>query len=90
MPRTNPTLGGFSIVKTLVTRLPARYFGMAAGVAVAGMLLGSNFVNYSALDEDPVLGQKMGIIVIEVGVGMTVCGVLLSIYHAFACRQRVR
>ncbi len=28
------------IVQTLITHLPARYFGMAAGVAVAGMLLG--------------------------------------------------
>ena len=60
------------------------------GVGLAGLLLGSNFLNYSVLDENPVLGQKMGIILIEVGVGMTVCGVLLSIFHAFACRERIR
>jgi multicomponent Na+:H+ antiporter subunit B len=59
-------------------------------VGVAGMLMGSNFLNYSVFDEDPVFGQQMGIILIEVGVGMTVCGVLLSIYHAFACRERVQ
>jgi di/tricarboxylate transporter len=28
------------IVRTLITHLPARYFGMAAGIAMAGMLLG--------------------------------------------------
>ena len=39
---------------------------------------------------DPVAGQKLGIILIEAGVGMTVCGVLLSIYHAFSRRGRAR
>jgi multicomponent Na+:H+ antiporter subunit B len=59
-------------------------------VGIAGMLLGSNFLAYSVLDQDPVFGQKMGIILIEAGVGMTVSGVLLKIYHAFACRERIR
>ena len=35
-----------------------------------------------------VAGQKTGIIIIEAGVGITVAGVLLSIYHAFASRAR--
>jgi multicomponent Na+:H+ antiporter subunit B len=57
-------------------------------VGLAGMLMGSNFLAYSVLADDPVAGQKLGIILIEAGVGMTVCGVLLSIYHAFAGRGR--
>ncbi|MEJ2515813.1 MAG: DUF4040 domain-containing protein [Gammaproteobacteria bacterium] len=57
------------------------------GVGVAGMLMGSNFLAYSVLTGDPVTGQKLGIILIEAGVGMTVCGVLLTIYHAFARRE---
>ncbi len=60
------------------------------GVGIAGMLAGSNFLDYSVLADDPVAGQKLGIILIEAGVGMTVCGVLLSIYHAFASRDRSR
>jgi multicomponent Na+:H+ antiporter subunit B len=60
------------------------------GVGLAGMLLGSNFLSYSVLADDPVAGQQLGIILIEAGVGMTVCGVLLSIYHAFAGRSRVQ
>lgn len=59
-------------------------------VGVVGMLMGSNFLDYSVLAADPVTGQKLGIILIEAGVGMSVCGVLLSIFHAFASRDRVR
>jgi multicomponent Na+:H+ antiporter subunit B len=59
------------------------------GVGVVGMLLGTNFLDYSVLAADPVSGQQLGIILIEAGVGMTVTGVLLSIFHAFAARERV-
>jgi multicomponent Na+:H+ antiporter subunit B len=58
------------------------------GVGVAGMLLGANFLDYSVLAENPVSGQQLGIILIEAGVGMTVTGVLLTIFHAFAARER--
>jgi multicomponent Na+:H+ antiporter subunit B len=40
------------------------------------------------LAANPVKGQQLGIILIEAGVGMTVTGVLLSIFHAFAARDR--
>ena len=69
--------------------------GLAAGgailygaVGIAGMLLGGNFLDYSVLAEDPVKGQQLGILLIEAGVGITVTGVLLSIFHAFAARDR--
>ncbi|MDJ0758514.1 MAG: DUF4040 domain-containing protein [Woeseiaceae bacterium] len=58
------------------------------GVGVASMLLGGNFLDYSVLLSDPVAGQQMGIILIEAGVGLTVTGVLLSIFHAFAARGK--
>ena len=68
--------------------------GMAVGgallycaVGVAAMLLGGNFLDYSVLHSNPVVGQQIGIITIELGVGITVTGVLLSIFHAFAARQ---
>ena len=56
-------------------------------VGVAGMLLGGNFLDYSVLRTDPVAGQQMGILIIEVGVGATVTGVLLSIFHALVTRR---
>jgi multicomponent Na+:H+ antiporter subunit B len=59
-----------------------------AGVGVAGMLLGGNFLDYSVLAADPVAGQHLGILLIELGVGITVTGVLLAIFHAFAARAR--
>ena len=58
-------------------------------VGLAGMVLGSNFLDYSVLSSDPVKGQQLGILLIEAGVGMTVTGVLLSIFHAFAAREPV-
>ena len=52
------------------------------------MLLGGNFLDYNVLASDPVTGQHIGIILIELGVGLTVTGVLLSIFHAFAARGK--
>lgn len=59
-----------------------------AGVGVACMLAGGNFLDYSVLASDPIVGQHAGIIIIELGVGLTVTGVLLTVFHAFAARQR--
>ncbi len=57
------------------------------GVGVLCMALGANFLDYSVLHPDPVTGRQIGIIAIELGVGMTVAGALLSIFHAFAARE---
>ena len=56
-------------------------------VGVVCMMLGGSFLDYSVLHPDPVTGRQLGIIVIELGVGMAVCGALLSIFHAFAARE---
>ena len=58
------------------------------GVGVLTMLLGGNFLDYNVLHSDPMKGQQYGIIAIELGVGITVAGVMLAIYHAFAARSR--
>ncbi|MEM8562205.1 MAG: DUF4040 domain-containing protein [Pseudomonadota bacterium] len=57
------------------------------GVGVVCMLMGGAFLDYSVLQSDPVWGQQLGIVIIEAGVGMAVCGALLSIFHAFAARE---
>lgn len=59
------------------------------GVGVVSMLLGANFLDYSVLGSDPIAGQHIGIILIELGVGITVTGVLLCVFHAFAARGKV-
>lgn len=61
-----------------------------AGVGVANMLLGGNFLDYSTLSHDPVHGQHMGIFLVELGVGITVSGVMLMIFYKFAGRPRGR
>ncbi len=57
-------------------------------VGLVGLVSGGNFLDYSLLSDDPVKGQQLGIILIEAGVGITVTGVLLSIFHAFAARGK--
>ena len=59
-----------------------------AGTGFATMALGGEFLNYSVLDSDaPVHGQHVGIIIIELGVGVTVAGVLTAVFLVFAERR---
>lgn len=55
-----------------------------AGTGIASFLLGGNYLDYNVLASDPVAGQHIGIIVIELGVGITVFAAMLSIFYAFA------
>lgn len=57
-----------------------------AGVGIAGLFLGGNFLDYFVLDPDPVHGQHRGIFWVEAGVAITVCGVMLKIFYMFAAR----
>lgn len=56
------------------------------GVGVACLLLGGNFLDYNVLAADPVTGQHIGILVIELGVGMAVAAVMVGLYYAFSYR----
>jgi multicomponent Na+:H+ antiporter subunit B len=59
-----------------------------AGTGVASLLLGGNFLDYNVLAPNPVSGQHIGILVIELGVGITVSSVMLLIFFTFAGRGR--
>ena len=59
------------------------------GVGYLAMIMGGEFLNYSVLNEDPVKGQHYGIIGIEIGVLVTVFGVMLALFYAFAGRRRI-
>jgi multicomponent Na+:H+ antiporter subunit B len=61
-----------------------------AGVGVEGVLLGGNFLDYFVLSHNPVSGQHIGILLVEVGVCVTVAGVMLMIFYMFAGRERGR
>ncbi len=60
------------------------------GVGIAGWLLGGNFLDYFVLDSDPIHGQHRGIFWVELGVAITVCGVMLKIFYMFASRLNGR
>lgn len=70
------------VVETMVAAGVLLY----ALVGVAGMLLGGNYLDYFVLHADPVDGQHRGIFWVEVGVLITVAGVMLKIFYLFAGR----
>lgn len=55
-----------------------------ASVGLYSMMKGGHFLDYNQLAADPIAGQHYGIIIIELGVGITVFAVMLSIFYAFA------
>lgn len=58
-----------------------------AGVGVANMLLGGEFLDYDTLaPEDPAAGQHIGILLVESAIGVTVAAVMTSIFFGFANR----
>ena len=58
-----------------------------SGTGVATLLMGGNFLDYDILMQRPIEGQHIGIMVIELGVGITVSAVMLIIFYAFSDRR---
>ncbi len=58
-----------------------------AGTGVAALVLDGNFLDYDALAADPVSGQHLGILLVELGVGTTVFAVMLTIFVTFTGRD---
>jgi multicomponent Na+:H+ antiporter subunit B len=76
------------VPERVVERLLAAGVLLYAGVGMAGVLLGGNFLDYFVLGADPVAGQHRGIFWIEAGVALTVAGVMLKLFYMFAARGR--
>jgi len=58
-----------------------------AGVGVANMLLGGNFLDYATFDpHDAAHGEHVGILLVELGVGITVASVMIVLFSMFAGR----
>jgi multicomponent Na+:H+ antiporter subunit B len=72
----------------LVEKVLAAGVLLYAGVGLAGLFLGGNFLDYFVLDRDPVHGQHRGIFWVEAGVALTVSGVMLKLFTMFAGRGR--
>lgn len=53
-----------------------------AGVGVTTMLLGGKFLDYNLLNPtDAAAGQALGITLVEIGVGVTVTAVMITIFN---------
>lgn len=59
-----------------------------AGVGVVSWSLGGNYMEYRVLGDNPISAQQLGILLVEVGVGITVAAVMITIFFAFARRER--
>jgi len=73
-----------ALVETLVALGALVYMS----VGFAGLLLGGNYLDYFVLAHDTVHGQERGIFWVEIGVLITVSGVMLKIFYMFAGRRR--
>ena len=58
------------------------------GTGIVTLLMGGNFLDYDVLSPNQTEGQLTGIMIIELGVGITVSSVMLIIFYAFANRGR--
>lgn len=63
-------------------------FLLYASVGVASLVLGANFLDYNVLRHDPIHGQHLGILLVELGVGITVAATMVSLFYHFAGRDK--
>lgn len=77
------------VPERLVESMMAAGVLIYAGVGFASLLLGGQFLDYNLLAHDPIHGQHRGIFWVELGVAITVAGVMLKIFYMFADRGRL-
>lgn len=88
-------LFGLSITRKVISQ-PFIQIIAAVGVLLYGsvglvsLLQGGNFFDYNVLLTDPVAGQHLGILLIELGVGCTVTSVMIMIFFNFAERRELQ
>ena len=56
-------------------------------VGLAGVVLGGHFLDFYPLLPDPHAAQQAGIILVELGVGITVASVMMLVFTLFARRR---
>ena len=52
--------------------------------AIVSIFLNGKYLDYNVLASDSSSGQHIGIILVELGVGITVATVMIALYHSFA------
>ena len=71
----------------IVQKLAALGVLIYALTGIFSVFMGYNYLDYAVFSpQHPELGQHWGILVVELGVGITVTGVIICIYYCFASR----
>jgi len=78
----------------VVEKLMALGVLLYAGTGITTMLLGGNFLDYNMLEHSLFphylpSGQHLGILLVELGVGIAVTAVMTMIFYAFAGRKHI-
>ena len=58
------------------------------GTGLFGLILGGNFLDYNVLLGNPVAGEHLGILLVELGVGITVSATMITIFFVFASQDQ--
>lgn len=74
------------VKKPLVRLLAAIGVLLYGSVGIISFFNGKNFLDYSALAPKAVDGQHYGILLVELGVGITVTSVMILVFYSFAGR----
>ena len=73
------------VISPRVAAVLAAAGGLLYGsIGVWSMLAGGNFLEYKVLADSAQTGETLGIVLIELGVGITVAGVVLVFFYSFA------
>ena len=70
----------------VIETLTALGVSIYAIVGFVCIFMGGNFLDYNVLRHDPVHGQHLGILLVELGVGITVAAVMITIFFKFTWR----
>ena len=74
----------------IVQKLAALGVLLYALTGVISLVMGFNYLDYSVFSpHHPEHGQHYGILIVELGVGITVTAVMVAVYYAFASRALV-
>ncbi len=73
----------------IVERLICLGVLLYASTGVAAIFMGGNFLEYAVFNHhEPSHGQHLGLLIIELGVGLAVFSAMLTIFYKFAGRGR--
>ena len=61
---------------------------MYSGVGIASIIMGGNFLEYNVLADERIQGQHIGVLLVELGVGITVFSAMIAIFITFAGQDR--